>query len=528
MNARAILAAIVLLGSPPAIAADFRWAAQGDANTLDPHATNEAFTNGISAMSYDPLVARGKDMSLAPALAESWENPSPTRWIFRLRGGVKFHDGSDLTADDVVFSFERARQSGATFRAYAAMAGTPRSLDERTVEFTTPAPNPTMVDAVSTIFIMSRAWCERHGVAKPQDYRRREATYAAIHAMGTGPFILESREPDTRTVHRRNPQWWGIGLGLHEGNVDRVEYMPIANAASRVAALLSGRLDFVLDPPAKDVATIRADARFRIWEGGENRVVFVGLDQFRDELLHASVKGRNPFKDRRVREALAYALDVDALRDRVMAGASIPTAIALPDPAGAGVPAGADVPTGHDPAAARRLLAEAGYPTGFAFTLHCSNDRLLNEERLCLALAAMWARIGLEVKVEVFPKARLRPLLLRREASAFLSTFGAASSDAIFALKPMLRSPNPAGGGEANFGNVRNETLDSLIDRIEVEMDPSRRRSMVLQAVSLMRQELPVIPLHRQVIPWASRSGVSVVHRPNNILNPIWVNVASP
>lgn len=528
MIVRAVLAATLLIASLAAMAADFRWSAQGDANTLDPHATNEAFTNGISAMAYEPLVARGKDMSLVAALAESWENPSPTRWVFRLRPGVAFHDGTPLTADDVVFSFERARLSGSTFRPYATMAGTPRALDERTVEFTTPVPTPVMLDAVSTIFIMSRAWCERHGVAKAQDYRRREATYAANHAMGTGPFVLESREADTRTVHRRNPRWWGIRHGLHEGDVERVEFLPMANAASRVAALLSGRLDFVLDPPAKDLPALRADGRFRVWEGPENRVVFVGLDQFRDELLHSSMKGRNPFRDRRVREALALGIDIHALRVHVMAGASIPTSIALPDPAGAGVPPALDEPRPPDPERARRLLAEAGHADGLSFTLHCSSDRVLNEERLCLALASMWARIGLDVKVEVLPKARLRPLLLKREASAFLSTFGAASAEAIFALKPMLRSPLPAGGGEANFGNVRIEALDALIDAMEVEMDRSRRQALVVSAVKLMSEELPVIPLHRQVIAWVSRSGISVVHRPNNILNPVWVKVGHP
>lgn len=528
MIARVALVATLLFATAAPMAADFRWSAQGDANTLDPHATNEAFTNGISAMVYEPLVARGKDMSLVPALAESWENPSPARWVFRLRDGVAFHDGTPLTTDDVVFSFDRARESHSTFRPYAAMAGTARALDERTVEFTTPSPMPVMLDAVSTIFIMSRAWCERHGVAKAQDYRRREATYAANHAMGTGPFVLVSREADVRTVHRRNPRWWGIRLGLHEGNLERVEFLPIANAASRVAALLSGQLDFVLDPPAKDLPALREDRRFTIWEGPENRVVFVGFDQFRNELVHGSVKERNPFRDRRVREALALGIDAGALRERVMAGASIPTSIALPNPAGAGVPPALDAPRAPDPAAARRRLAEAGYPEGFAFTLHCSSDRVLNEERLCLALAAMWARIGLDVKVEVLPKARLRPMLLRREASAFLSTFGAASAEAVFALKPLLRSPGPAGGGEANFGNVRIAALDALIDAMEVEMDPSRRRALVVRAVALMGEELPVIPLHRQVIAWASRSGVSVVQRPNNILNPIWVQVAGP
>jgi peptide/nickel transport system substrate-binding protein len=525
MRLRVLLFCAALAASAGAAAKNFRWAAQGDANTMDPHAVNEAFTNGISAMAYDTLLARGKDMALLPWLATSWEAPAPNRWIFHLRKDAQFHDGTPLTADDVIFSFERASQAGSSFRTYALQAGTPRKLDEHAVEFTTPAPNPVMLDTVSTIFIMSKAWCERHGVTRPQNYRAREETHASRHAMGTGPYRLVARDTGVKVLHRRNPHWWGTAHGLYEGNVDTVEFRPIASAATRAAALKSGELDFVLDPAAQDVGWLRKDSRMKVLEGPENRVVFIGLDQDRDELLHSDVKGANPFRDRRVRLALYHALDPDALHRHVMRGASIITGIALPDPVGAGIPREMDVRHAFDPGKARQLLAEAGYQDGFSFTLHCPNDRVINDERLCNAIAAMWSQVGLRVKAEIMTKALLGPRLLRRDVSAYLGTFGSASPDAIFTLKPVWHSPSGAGAGVVNFGNVRNGELDRLIDAIEVEMNAASRQAMIARAIGLLHENAHAIPLHRQVIPWAMQSNVSAVHRPNNILNPVWVRI---
>lgn len=525
MSLRVLILCAALAVCAGTTAKDFRWAAQGDANTMDPHAVNEAFTNGISAMSYDTLLARGKNMELLPWLATSWETPAPNRWIFHLRRDVQFHDGTPFSANDVVFSFERASQAGSSFRTYARQAGTPRKLDEHAVEFTTPGPNPVMLDAVSTIFIMSKAWCEQHGATRPQDYRAREETHASRHAVGTGPYLLVARDAGVKVLHRRNPHWWGTAQRLYEGNVDTVEFRPIASAATRAAALKSGELDFVLDPAAQDIAWLREDPRIKVVEGPENRVVFIGFDQDRDELLYSDVKGANPFRDRRVRLALYHAIDAEALHRHVMRGASIITGIALPDPLGAGIPREVDVRHAFSPGRARQLLAEAGFKDGFSFTLHCPNDRLLNDERLCNAIAAMWSQVGLRVKTEIMTKALLGPRLLRRDVSAYLGTFGSASPDAIFTLKPVWHSPSRAGAGVVNFGNVRNDELDRLIDAIEVEMNAASRQALIIRAVGLLHENAHVIPLHRQIIPWAMRGNVSAVHRANNIMNPIWVRI---
>jgi peptide/nickel transport system substrate-binding protein len=328
-----------------------------------------------------------------------------------------------------------------------------------------------------------------------------------------------------KTTHRRNPDWWGTREGLFTGNLDTVEYRQVSNAATRMAALRSGELDFVLDPPVQDVAKLREDAALKVWEGPETRAVFVGFDQARDELLYSTVKGKNPFKDRRVRLALWQAIDTSAIRTQVMRGLSVPTGIALPDPKGSGIPASMEKRPPYDLTAAKKLLAQAGYPNGFGFTITCPNNRYINDEKICIALAGMWARAGLDVKVDAMPRAQFFPKALKLDVSAFIWGWGGDSSDAIFTLKPVLHSRQPSGEGTNNVGDYRNAQLDSVIASINGEMDTGKRQALINRALAIVQDEVLVIPLHRQVIPWVSRAGVAVVHRPNNALFLPWVRV---
>ncbi len=503
-----------------------RWSTQGDAATLDPHSQNETFNNSQNNLVYETLVMRGKDMKIKPALAVSWTNTSPTTWVFKLRKGVKFHDGTPMTADDVVFSFNRARESTVTFKLYSTQSGIPKKIDDLTVEFTTPVPNPVMVETVANIFIMSKAWCEKNGVTRPLDYVKKEETFATRNAMGTGPFMLVAWEQGVKLVHKKNPNWWGIQAGEFEGNVTDIDYRPISSAATRMAALKSGQLDFVLDPPVQDVPALRSDGSIKIWDGREIRLIYLGFDQDHNELLYSDVKGKNPFKDRRVRLALYQAIDVNALKTSVMRGLSVPTAIAYPDPVGSGVPPAQDKRHPYDPAAAKKLLAEAGYPNGFGFTFTCPNDRYINDEKLCVAISAMWAKIGVNARVETMTKSKFFPKVQSHDSSAYLAGWGGASSDAIFILKPVMHSRDEKnGGGESNYGRAKNEALDALIDRIEGEMNLAERQKMINQAAQIIHDEVHVIPLHTQMIPWASKQGVHVVHRPSNILWIPWVKL---
>ncbi len=512
------LATLVVLGAPAAIAQHLRWSSQADATSLDPHYAIEPVMNTLNSMVYERLVSRAADMSIMPSLAVTWRNTAPRTWVFHLRQGVRFHDGTPFTADDVVFSFGRARFSGGTFNVFAQAAGDVRRIDDHTIEFTTPVPNPRLVDVVYAIPIMSAAWCRKNNAVRPANLREKDEGRATYDAMGTGPFLLVAREAGVKTSHRRNPAWWGLGQGLYTGNLETVEHRPIASGATRTLALKSGAIDFVWDPAVQDIASLREDPGIRLWQVGEQRLVFLGFDQHRDELLHSDMKSRNPFKDRRVRLALYQAIDVEAIRSQIMRSQATPTAIPAYSVSGLGPPV-MDQRHRFDPARARQLLTEAGYPDGFGFRFTCTTDRFLNDERLCTAIAAMWAKIGLQVHVEAIPRAVFAQKAYARDVTAFLMSFGGANPDQFPMLRTVFRSPGADGAGDMNFGNARIPELDALVDRIEVEMNDAARQELLNRALRLVQDEIQVIPLHRQVITWAARRHVSTVPRPDNFLD---------
>ncbi len=501
-----------------------RWSSAGDIATHDPHAQNESFNNQFNGQIYEQLLARDKTMKLIGNLATDWKQTSPTTWVFNLRKGVKWHDGSNFTADDVVFSILRTQADTSNMKVYGNALGKPKKIDDFTVELTTPIPNPVLPDMVGSgnIYIMSKAWCEKNKVEKPQDFKNKEETFAVRNAMGTGPFILVSREPDVKTVLKKNPNWWG----KFDGNVTDVIYQPIKSNSTRVAALLSKEVDFILDPPVQDMEKLKGDKSLKVYEGRENRIIFIGMDQARDELLYSDVKGKNPFKDKRVRMALYQSTDVEAIKRSVMRGLSVPTAINLPAPKAAGIPDSMDK---RHPMisvdAAKKMLADAGYPNGFTVTLDCPNDRYINDERICVALAGMWSKIGVNVKVAAIPKANYFPKMQKLDTSMYLLGWGGATTDAMFTFKPVLHSRNDNGAGEFNWGNYKIAAFDELIENAEGETDMKKRQDMIIKTVQMHHDEVLHIPLHLQVTPWASQAGVTVTHRPDNWLEVAWVKM---
>ena len=511
---------MTLLLSFPAEAKLFRWSSQADHSSADPHGQNQLVNNAINGQVYETLVARGKKMEIVPALAERWTQAGATKWTFHLRKGVKWQDGSDFTADDVVFSVKRAQGQTSTFKVYARALGEPRKVDAHTVEFTTVEPTPMMVELVSLVAIMSKAWSEKHGVTRAQDFGQKEETYASRNAMGTGPFVLVSREPDVKSVFRRNPAWWGMKSGLFEGNVEEVVYSTIKSDATRMAALASGEVDFVLDPPIQDIQKLKADKRIRVYEGPENLVFFLGMDQAREELLHADVRGRNPFKDRRVRLALYQAIDVEAINRVVLRGFAESTAIVHPNPEVGGIPKTLEKRYPYDLQAARKLMADAGYAKGFAITMDCQNVR----DKLCLAIAGMFSQIGVKAKVNALQNTQFFAKGQARDTSLYLLGWGGAAMDPVFILQPVMHSKTER-DGDYNWGGYRDAKFDALIDRIKVEMDPAKRQALVVEAMQMHHEQVFHIPLHRRKAPWASRSNVEVFHRPNSWLDLAWVKV---
>ena len=522
----AVVLAIGVIGAYVACAdaATFRWSSQGDYLTADPHARNEGLNNLINDQVYEGLTVRGKKLEILPALAESWTKVDNLTWRFNLRRGVKFHDGTPLTADDVVFSFERAQSAGSNFKVFAAPLGKIRRIDDHTVEFKTPHPHPAFMGNVGFINVMSRQWAQAHGAAAPQDYKTGEETFASRHANGTGPFRLVSREPEVKTVLQKNPDWWGIQAGRFEGNVTEVRYLPIKSDATRMSALISGEIDFVQDPPLQDIPRLKREPRVRIIEGAENRVIFLGMDQGRDELVYSNVKGKNPFKDLRVRQAIYHAIDIEAIRTQVMRGFSVPTGSIIV-PASFGYRAEQESRLTFDAGRARTLLREAGYPNGFEVTLDCPNNRYVNDERICTAIAAMLARAGIAVRVIGLPRAQFFQKLERRDSSFFLYGWGGPPSDGSTFLTPLVHSFDGKGRGDFNMGRFADAEVDRALIQASSEMDDARREALLAAAAGRVRDQAYLIPLHRQVIPWAARTGVSVVHRADNVLGMFWVVV---
>ena len=495
-----------------------RWASQGDPQTADPHSQNESLTNLFSQAVHDTLVMRDNSLKLVPGLATAWQQVNPTTWRFTLRQGVKFHDGSPLTADDVVFSYERAQHQNSQLRQYSVPVGKPRRIDEFTVEFVQDKPNPITLEHATTIYIMSRAWAAKHKVERPLDFKGKEETFASRNANGTGAWILVSREPGVKTVLKRNPDWWGIREGRAPGNVTEVVYTQVSADATRTAALLSGQIDFVLDPPPQDLARLEANKETKVVRGQENRIVFFGFDQSRDELLYSNVKGRNPFKDLRVRQAVYQAIDIEAIRTRTMRGSAAPTGGMTPSM----LPSSPEIEQrpAYDPAKARQLLADAGYPNGFEVTLDCPNNRYVNDEEICIAVAAMLTRVGIQTRVTALPRANYFPKLEKHDTSFFMLGWGGAITDAQTTLSPVLRSPDEkTGNGSFNYGRYVNPKLDALIDAAAVEMNVEKRRQIIWDVLKEHNAQVHHVPLHRQMIPWAMRSNVTVVHRADNMLN---------
>ncbi len=511
------LVATLLLGAAaaPALAQTLRWTSQADALTLDPHAQNEGPTIALTGMIYEALVTRDPSMTLQPELATRWE-AIEGGWRFSLREGVTFHGGEAFDAQDVAFSIRRAMAPTSDWREQLASIVEVETPDPLTVILRTSGPNPILPNQLTNVFIMDSGWAEAMGVLAPQDYAARQETAAVRQANGTGPFVLEERRPDELTVLGANPSWWGAGL--FPGNLARIEYRPMRNPATRVAALLAGDVDLLLDPPLQDLGRIRA-AGLTVSSVPQIRTIFLGMDQGSAELRSAGLRGRNPFGDRRVRLAVNHAIDREAIRDHVMEGLSFPTGLLTPPGVHGNTPEN-DAPYAYDPDLARALMAEAGYAEGFRVRLDCPNDRYNNDEEICQALVPMLARIGIEVGLDLQPRTRHFPKIQNRETDFYLLGWGTPTLDSAFVLDYLVGA-----GGAWNATGFDNLRLDALIAAMTTETDLDRRDAMIAEAWEIVREQAPYAPLHHQVIAWATAPHVEAPICPDDALRPRFVVV---
>ncbi|UCE31535.1 MAG: ABC transporter substrate-binding protein [Burkholderiales bacterium] len=488
----------------------FRIADQGDALSMDPHSLNESLQLSFTGNIYEPLVGRGKKLELVPALATSWAQVSPTVWEFKLRRGVAFHDGTPFSADDVLFTFARAGGEGSDMKGYVGGIAEVKKVDDYTVQMVTKAPFPILPDVISLVYIMSKDWAEKNSATRPVDKRKGVENAASFRANGTGPFRLRERQPGIRTVLVRNFNYWG----KIDGNVQEVIFTPIGNDATRVAALLSGEIDMMQPVPLQDVARLRSNANLTVLQGPELRTIFLGMDQARDELLYSNVKGKNPFKDVRVRRAFFQAIDIEAIKTRIMRNAATPTALMVAPGIKGFVPA-LNERLPHDAAAAKKLLADAGYPDGFEVGMNCPNDRYVNDAEICQAVVSMLARIGVKVNLTAETKGTYFPKVLKRDTSFYLLGWTPGTYDSHNPLYNLMSTPRD-GQGQFNLGSYSNKRLDELTGMVGAETDQTKRNAMIAEAFKIHQDEVGHIPLHQQALAWGMKKNVSLVQLADN------------
>jgi peptide/nickel transport system substrate-binding protein len=520
--------ATLAVAAAPVSAKTLKWASQGDLNSADQYMRNQTLSLSILSNVYEGLIRRDpKTLAIEPALAEKWEIAEPTRWRFYLRKGVKFHDGKPFTADDVVFSAQRALSKGSELKGRLPADVQVKKIDDYTVDFITKVPNPILHVEWATWGIYSKGWAVDNKSTEVSDPSRGDApNFATTHTNGTGPFKLKSRETDVKTVFEVNKDWWAKDKYKH--NVTEVIFTPIKSAQTRVAALLSGQIDFMEPVPVQNIEQIDKNKGTKVLVSPETRVIFLGFDQVRKELKFSSVKGKNPFQDKRVRQAFLQAIDIQGIKTKVMRNMAEPSAMMIGKGVNGWDAAYKRLP--YNPDAAKKLLADAGYPNGFEVQMDCPNDRYVNDEPICQAVVGMLQRIGVKINLVTKTNTVLFGEYQKFETSFYQLGWAPGSYDSWNPLQflhrcvPVDAQGNSKPGGTFNYGRYCNPKVDALIDQIGQETDQAKRAALVKQAWTQTIDDVAYIPLHQQTIAWGVRDSIAKLeaHAGNEFL---WYHV---
>ncbi len=488
-------------GIGQAAAQELRIGLSAEPSALDPHYHNLGPNNQLARTVFDMLIREDEAQRLLPGLAESWKPLNETTWEFKLRKGVKFHDGSPFTAADVVFSMARPAKvpnSPSPFTLFTRAYKELKVIDDFTIQFITDGPRPLLPNDVKNVAIMS-AKAAKADVAEGMT---TEALGKGEGLIGTGPYKYVEWVRGNRLVLAANPDYWG-GKQVWQ----KVTYRPMSNDAARVAALLAGDVDMIENPPPADMKKLRENPNVKISQAVSNRLIYIHVDTFRDETPGIpEAKDKNPLKDKRVRQALSQAINRDAITSRIMEGLGQPTADLLPYPMfGTRKDAKLD-PYNAD--AAKKLLAEAGYPNGFSITLGTPNDRYINDAEVAQAVASQWTRIGVKTSVE----ATTRTVFFKNrddfKYSVYLAGWGASTGEMSDPLRALLATPvKEKGMGGTNKGRYSNPAMDKLLEEALKTVDDAKRESLLQQASKLALDDYGLIPLHIEVTPWATRKG---------------------
>jgi peptide/nickel transport system substrate-binding protein len=520
--AMGVAALALVVAASASHAKTFRYAFQGDLNALDPYTLNETFTLGAIGNAMEGLTKRDKDLKIVPGLAERWEVlDNGMKWRFHLRKGVKFHEGQDFTADDVVFSLARLRSPNSQIKTRAPADMEAVKVDDHTVDFVLKRPNPILHAEWDTWYMYSKKWAEANGAVEAQSATATSLSPHSLKVNGTGPFKIEKHEPGNTTIFKPNAAWWG----KPEHNLTEIVFRTIKSDATRVAALLSGEIDMMDPVPPQDIDRINANAGTQVLVGPELRTIFLNMDSFRPELLYSNIKGKNPFKDVRVRKAFYQAIDIEAIKSKVMRNMSVPSAVLIAP----SLARGSDQFKRHpyDVAAAKKLMTEAGYPNGFELEMDCPNDRYVNDEAICQATVAMLARIDVKVKLNSMPKAKYfeKAGPTKKYDSSFnLLGWTPGSSDSLNVITNIAGCRDADGkGGTFNYGGWCDPRMTALADKIAVESDEKKRDALILDAFKIIHDEVGLLPLHQQSLAWGVSKKVKMVQRADNQILLHWV-----
>lgn len=483
-------------------AADFKVAVSGEITSMDPHYGNIFPNNNIMEHVFETMVAKDSDSRLIPGLATTWKVVDPTTWEFDLRHGVKFHDGSDFTAEDVVYSLQRPAtliNSPAPFTTYTKAITSAEAVGTDKVRIKTAAPYPLLPNDLSAVYIVSK---KATADVKTPEFDQGKGM------VGTGPFKFVSFARGDRVELARNDAYWG-----KKAPWDKATIRIITNDSSRMAALLSGEVDAIENIPSADYAKLKQNNNFNVFQKVSHRTIMFVLDSDRDVSPFVTDKAgkpltKNPLKDPRVRLAISKAINRQAISDRVMEGLSLPTGNLVP-PSIFGYAADVKVEP-YDLAGAKKLLAEAGYSDGFGLTLHAPNNRFVNDSRITQVVAQMLTQVGIQSKVEVMPFSVYVGRASKLEFSMVMLGWGASSAEASSPMRALITTFNKDKGmGAYNWGRYSNTKLDATLVEALQTLDEKKREELLKDMIRIVRKDTAVVPLHQQFTSWATRKGVA-------------------